>query len=302
MSKRTYILRYSLLVKRLRRKDFPDWPELQAYLERELEILRFQDESLNTGYSKRTFDRDKSDLREAFGIDIAYSPSQRGYSILEDDYEHQSFNRMLETFDLFNAMQLSNDASQFIHFEKRSPLGTEHIHGLLHAIKNRRQVSFTHTKFWEDFSTNRRVAPHGLKEFKNRWYLLARDGKDDLLKTFALDRISNLEITSDSIKLSDRVNLEEYFMNCFGVISSDHEPEEIVLAFSDFQGKYVESLPLHHTQEIVRKTGKELRVRLRLHVTFDLEMELLSYGSDVKVIAPLSLRKRIQERHRQAIT
>ena len=39
---------------------------------------------------------------------------------------------------------------------------------------------------------------YALKEFKNRWYVVARDAGDGLVKSFALDRLSDLEITGKS--------------------------------------------------------------------------------------------------------
>ncbi|MDZ7848137.1 MAG: WYL domain-containing protein [Owenweeksia sp.] len=287
-------------MRKLNSKNYPNWKEIQDYVERELEILSLQDESIEPNYSKRTFDRDKADFRETFGISIRYTASQRGYYIEEDAYHNQGFERILEAFDIFNALRLSQDVWPFIHLEQRRPQGTENLYGLLHAIKNKLEIRFTYHKFWEEEKSLRHVAPYGLKEYRNRWYVLAKDFKDDQLKTFGLDRLSELQMTNRKMDTSKPVDVEEYFRYCFGVIQWHEEPEEIELAFTAFQGKYIKTLPLHSTQEILEDSKKQLRVKLKLHITYDFTMELLSYGSDVMVIAPKRLKKDLQERHKLA--
>src|SRR5690606_6140821 len=100
--------------------------------------------------------------------------------------------RRMEAFDTFNALRIGENTSGSIHFENRKPLGTENLFGLIHAIKNRLNIMFTYQKFWEDEMTHRSVEPYALKEFKSRWYVLAKDHKDNNIKSFALDRLTNL--------------------------------------------------------------------------------------------------------------
>ncbi|MBS9768743.1 MAG: WYL domain-containing protein, partial [Flavobacteriaceae bacterium] len=55
------------------------------------------------------------------------------------------------------------------------------------------------------------------------------------------------------------------------------------------QGKYIKTLPLHHSQEILEDNEKGLKIRLKLAITYDFVMELLSLGKEVTVIKPQSL-------------
>ena len=49
-------------------------------------------------------------------------------------------------------------------------------------------------KFWDEDQDKktRIVHPLALKESRYRWYLVALDEKDSVIKSFALDRISNI--------------------------------------------------------------------------------------------------------------
>jgi predicted DNA-binding transcriptional regulator YafY len=212
-----------------------------------------------------------------------------------------NFQRMMEAFDMFNSLNLAQDLTPFIHLEKRRPQGTENLYGLLHAIKNKFQIKYEYQKFWEEEITTRTVEPYALKEFKNRWYVMAKDSKDGNVKSFALDRLSNLEISNRKFEYPKKYNIEEPYRYCFGIINPDDEvPQDILLSFDPVQGKYIKSLPLHETQQIVIDNEEELQVKLKLCVTHDLVMELLSFGSNMKVLQPKSLIDEIKSVHQKA--
>ncbi len=283
MSLRETISRQRLIINKLRKQP-ATFNDIAVYLARESEI-----QSYNFLVSTRTFQRDLEDIRSIYNIDIQYDFSRKLYFI-DDDGQPEVNERIIEAFDLFNALNVSDQLSSHIHFEKRKPAGTEHLYGLLHAIKNRLQIRFSYQKFWEDEITQRTVEPYALKEFKNRWYVLSKDQKDNNIKSFALDRLTNLEITNQHFVFPEDFNIEDNYRYCFGIISpNNQEPQEIILSFDPVQGKYIKSLPLHHSQQILADNGKELQIQLTLFVTYDLVKELLSFGEYVKILSPNSL-------------
>ena len=295
MSKRESIARYSLIINKLRK--YPaTFEEIADYLAVESEI-----QSYNFNVSKRTFQRDLLDIGLIYKIYIKYDFSRKMYYIDLDEKQEIS-ERILEAFDTFNALNISDRISTDIYFEKRRPLGTENFYGLLHAIKNQVQIKFIYQKYWEEQLTQRTTEPYALKEFKNRWYILAKDLKDSKVKTFALDRLTALEITKRGFQFSKDFNVNEYFRYCFGIIGPDgQKPQEIVLSFDTFQGKYIKSLPLHYTQEILKDNENELRIKLKLFITHDFIMELLSFGENVEVIKPKSLLDALKASYSSAL-
>ena len=301
MSKRGYISRYLLILKKLKVKPYSTYEELQTYIENQFDYLQMQDDNLQIGFSKRTLQRDINEIRNVFGIDIEYSKSQKGYFISQNENENMNFQRMMEAFEMFNSLNLAQDLTPFIYLEKRRPQGTENLYGLLHAIKNRLQIKFTYQKFWEEELSQRLVEPYALKEFKNRWYIMAKDSKDNNIKSFALDRLTNLEITNLNYQYPDNYSIEQSYRYCFGIISpNDEEPQDIILSFDPFQGKYIKTLPLHDTQQVLVDNDEEMKIKLKLCLTHDLVMELLSFGDNLKVIEPKSLADQIKQAHEKA--
>lgn len=295
MSKRESIARLNLIINKLRKAP-ATFREVSDYLARESELQDY-----NFNISTRTFQRDIDDILSLCHIDIQFD-FNRGVYHIESDAQPDINNRMLEAFDTYNALNVAEGLSRYIHFEKRKPQGTENLYGLLHAIKNKLKIKFTYQKFWEDDATNRTTDPYALKEFRNRWYLLAKDNKDGNIKTFALDRITELEITNKTFTIPKEYNAEESFRYSFGIISPDNQqPQDIVLSFENFQGKYIKSLPLHESQEVLVDNEDELQVKLKLFITHDFVMELLSYGPDMKVLKPKSLVNAIKSAYKNAL-
>lgn len=295
MSKREYFLRYSLILKRLQRGQ-ATFEDISNYLERKSELL-----DCDLSISKRTFQRDLTEIRDIFKIDIQYDFSRKVYSIEERD-KSEITGRMLEAFDMFNALNITDDLSNYIHFEKRKAQGTDNFYGILHCIKNRLLIRFPYLKFEEDEISKRDVEPYALKEFKGRWYLLAKDQKDNGLKTFGLDRIKELEITKKKFEWPRDFNANDLFKDYFGIINSgDKDLDAVILSFDTFQGKYIKSFPLHESQQVIMDNDKETQIKLSLHITYDFVMELLSFGDRVKVISPDSLQKEVCKTYKNAL-
>jgi proteasome accessory factor B len=288
MSKLIYFKRYLYVIDRLRSRPC-SFNDLQKHVMRKLEN---DDIETTFEYAIRTFERDKKDISTLFGIDIHYNRKDKTYTIDEEEIEDQSVTRMIDAFSIHHALQEGNKLSPSVFLEKRKSLGTEHIYGIIHAIQNGTILQFTYQKHWEDFSTQRKVYPIAIKESQQRWYLVALDKKDDTVKTFGLDRISTLKITDTKFK-PFTYNVEKEFLHAFGV--ETYSPaEKVVLEFSKQQGNYIKTFPLHESQHIVEETKVSVIFEIYINTTNDILMELLKYGSNVKVLSPIYLQNKIK--------
>ncbi len=251
-------------------------------------------EGENYNLTIRTFQRDIKEIQSLYNIDITYNRSEAVYEITEDANEERN-ERLFESFELYNALNVSDNLSRDIIFEKRRPLGTENLHGLLHAIKNKLQIAFKYEKYWGENNRIevRNVSPLALKESRYRWYLIALDKKDGHIKSFGLDRISDLEISSLKFNATENEKVDSLFKYSFGVTNDPGIPEKIILSLSPGQGRYIKSLPLHSSQKEILNNDKEYRIELMIHPTYDFIMEILSLGREVTVIQPESLKEEI---------
>lgn len=260
--------------------------EIDQYLEK-----KFQEKDLaDLSFSERTFKRDREVMENVLGIKIIFDFSKKIYFIENEELtnaEESVFDNLL----LVEAYREAKANSEIIFFEPRKSRGLNLLHGIIHAILHQNVLSFTYTKFWTDETSQRAVEPYALKEFQHRWYLLANEYKADKLfiKTYALDRIMDLEIKSIKFK-KQQYNVKEAFKNSFGIISADSEPKEIILSFDWEQGNYIKSLPLHHSQTILKEENEKSFFKYFLSPTYDFKKEILSFGNRVEVISPEDFR------------
>mgnify|MGYP000916272679 CR=1 FL=1 len=295
MSTRETLLRYNYIINKLRGGP-ATFDEILDYLN-----ARAEERDYNFTISQRTFQRDKQDILSLYGIIIEFDRSTKKYYIDTDDTTDE-YQRLLEYFDFINTFRFSENISKYVHLDKHPPLGTEYLLDMIDAMKEHKQITFEYKKFYDNSETLRHAEPYVLKEFKNRWYFVANDRSDNRIKTFALDRLSNLKITDVRFSEPEDFDANEYFKNCFGIVRPENAvAEEVKLSFPPKQGKYIKSLPLHNTQKIIIDNKDEFVITLQIFITFDFIQELLQFGDEVKVVKPDSLVKTIKQIHKKAL-
>ncbi len=298
MSKQTFLSRFSLIIKRLERGP-ADFNTLKHFLETESDI-----QGLNFNLSIRTLQRDIRHIEEQFGIEIINElKGDKRYYIKEQSENKEHTRRILEAYDMIHIVKSSQQHNKYIYFEARQPKGLDHFNALMYACSHKKIVSFRHFKYKDEARTDRTVHPIALKEAGGRWYLAAVDTKDKQLKTFGLDRMEELDISKTSFKEKYGFDMKGIFEHAFGVINEEKlKSEHIKLQMSHEQGQYLINFPLHHSQHVVEehKNG-DVVLGLHLKITYDLVMELMSFGEMIKVLTPKSLGKILHEKGRKMI-
>jgi predicted DNA-binding transcriptional regulator YafY len=294
MSKQTAITRYLLILKKLQRGP-ASFSDILFSLQTEGEI---RGASYTTDL--RTFQRDLREIESLFGVCIAYNRTAKAYAIAERTADRQQAVRLLESYEMLDALHATEGYAEHVFFEARRPGGLEHFSPLLGAIKASTVVRIGYQKFGES-PQSRLLHPLALKEARSRWYLVAQDPADSIIKTFGLDRIVDVEPTSKSFVRPAGLDLPALFRNFFGVLTPPDAPlERVLLRFTAFQGQYVKTYPLHHSQRVLEETSERVIIELTLSVTLDFVMELLSFGTSLTVLSPTELVEELARTHKQA--
>jgi len=290
MSKHGSIKRYHLIIELIKKNQYPSFDKIKNFLfENAFEI------------SSRTIQRDIEQIRFEFGVEIAYDNYKRGYYIDYDkSVDVETFIRFLEIVGtaelLTDSLKNSKDSLKYLSFDTAGGLiGIENLNPLLKATKEKRIVSFQHQNYQTDTLKDYIVHPYLLKEYQNRWYVVAFVPQLNQMRTFGIDRIRNIKIKTQKFKTDNALNPKEIFENVIGIIFSDEKLQKIILSFTPAQGKYIKSLPMHKSQEILIDDETELRICLYLIPNFELQQQILMYGDTVKVIEPKTLVQEIKE-------
>ena len=292
------LTRYLLIINKLQREKgrYVMAGELLQHVNRELEYRGY-----SSDISMRTLLRDIADICELrFPIEHKHN---YGYCLQADQpVFFTNTEEMLLNFDLLNAMNSESADNRYILAEHHRPVGSEQMPLLIDAIRKQHPIKFDYTLVrHNDNVICVNALPHFLKESNQRWYLLAKVG--DTLKSYGIDRIANIEVMEhEKFKRDQSINVEELFRDSYGIWQQTDIPvEDIELSYDALDGKFLKSLPLHHSQRVVCDTEEEFRITLRLRITNDFVMELLSRSRSLTVIRPQHLRERVYKVYQEAL-
>ena len=88
----------------------------------------------------------------------------------------------------------------------------------------------------------------------------------------------------------------DFFKYSFGITQvHDAKAEQVDLLFTPYQSAYILSQPLHHSQQTIKNDENGLHVQLKVYLTQELIMCILSYAAQVKVLGPKNLLKLISD-------
>lgn len=250
------------------------------------------------GIGIATFERDKSTLKYDFGIDLIYDSYEKTYSIaMPDDHELAFFIQFLEYQQLAATIGESlsdrKTASAYIDFENENQLsGIEQLDRLFYATKNHQVIKFKHRKFETPHALSYTLKPYLLKEYQSRWYVIGTN-KHDNFRSFGIDRIEELEVTSETFNPKPNT-IKQVYRSCVGV-SEVMKPRELVkLKFDISQKEYLEHLPLHYSQDNLEETETHVIYEYYVVNNFEFRQQILKYGGLVQVLSPQTLADQIK--------
>lgn len=294
MAVKEHIQRIILTARKIQSKPYISLEELGREMEHNMVARGFEPAT-----SPNTIKRDIQEIRENFHIEIKYCRANQGYYIEKD--ENDNIETLLEPFDMLYALDVDGGLPDFVYPEPCRPKGTKHLFTLIEAIRKHRKIAFTYSKYSTTATTKREIEPYALKECRGRWYVIGREDSG-AVKTFGLDRIEELAVLGARFTPDPTFNISEKFKYSYGIYSDEAYPiEEIVLAFDAEDGGYLKSVPLHPSQEIIKDTPDEFIIKLRIRLTLDFLMEIISRSWSLRVVSPESLRSRICQIYETAL-
>lgn len=270
-------------------------------MSRKIELKRIQELWIEDGLNDRkplsrtTFHRLKIAIEDMFGIRIECD-NQHQYFISNPETlkDNSTQNWMLQTLTINNVLIDSLSIKDRLVLEE-TPEGLEYLQTIIKAIKNNHVLFMTHRSFDKTESQTHHIKPYCLKAFLQRWYLLGKTTQNDELRIFALDRITDLEITKQTFQMDPNFNANSFFKNYFGVFIGKEHPERVVLRAYGNMAKFLRTLPKHPSQKEVATTDTYADFEYFLVPScLDFRQAILKEGSELEVIEPESLRNEIK--------
>lgn len=323
-------IRYRIIDRHIRNKykPFPTKEELRSACE---EALFGSDNGQNI--SDSTIEKDLFAMREEMDAPIKYSKRDKGYYYTEKDFsindiplsseEIESLHFATKTLMQFKDTSMfqqfglaidkifdriaafsevdTKDESEIIQFERGfASFGNEYLPQILEAIKHQLITTFEYESFISGVRKPRRVLPILLKEYRNRWYLIAFDFEKNTTITYALERMDELKITEE--KYEDKIDFsaKDFFKYSTGITAGKEEVKQIVFKADKIASKYIQSQPFHSSQKITVEEEGTTTFSLDALVSEELIRDMMSYGGEIVVLEPTSLREELVQRFLKA--
>lgn len=139
---------------------------------------------------------------------------------------------------------------------------------------------------------SRRIGPHYLYFAKGSLYLVGEDLDSQVVKTFSLPRMSEVEMLDEPYE-GIKSDPEEHFKDSFGIFRGE-SAVDISLQFAPEVAAFIRERSWHHSQRVVSRSDGTLDVHLHVALTPELKQWILGFGSQVTVQGPAALKESIQ--------
>jgi predicted DNA-binding transcriptional regulator YafY len=315
------LIRYRIIDRMIRNpyKTYPSKSDLREACEESLFGSTYGDHICDS-----TIEKDLFTMRMEHDAPIKYSRKHEGYFYEDPDYtindiplsedELESIRFAVQTLQQFQEVPYfkefgsaidkiatrvavagteGNETSAFIGFETAySSIGNQWLPLLLTAIQEKKTCHFTYASFKSGIAKERNVLPVYLKEYRNRWYLISFDLEKSDWITYALERMDGLVVNEVQHLLKEAFNPSSFFAETIGITTEKKAAERIELRVNDIASKYIESQPLHSSQE---KIGTNQFV-LTVQINEELIRTLLGFMGELQIISPAHLVQTWNER------
>lgn len=212
-----------------------------------------------------------------------------------------ALQKVIDVIDI-STSQRSGEQYDFIRPEKVPHVkGSNYLGKIIRAIREKKVLRMYYQPFYEDKPYFTEVHPYLLKEYKSRWYLIGLNDFKDQLRTYSLDRVRDIEESNIAYRVQT-FSAEAYFKNAIGIISPEGEPPVIRVAVQKTQAQYLITQPWHESQNIEEETEEETIFHFRVHPTYEFISLLLSYGKDLRVLSPDSLKTELKAQLEQMLS
>jgi predicted DNA-binding transcriptional regulator YafY len=295
----------------------------------------YEYEGIRDGVSKRTIQLDIQTMRsEKLGYNAPiivvdkkyYTYEDPKFSITKSKLNHADIDKMHEVVSLLKQLngfshfddmssviaKLENNIYKnkekgkvYIQFEGNPLLkGLGFINPLYQAVLNQTPLFIHYQSFKAKKAQEGIYYPYLLKEYRNRWFLIAKNKKSSAIMTLALDRILEFqELPQERFFPHESIDFLTYYDDVIGVTKSEKDnPMKMYLQFDAQTSPYILTKPFHASQTILKEDEKGIIISIEVVLNFELEREILGFGETIKVLGPRLLVKRMQRRLQKAVS
>ncbi|HXS74177.1 MAG TPA: YafY family protein [Rhodanobacteraceae bacterium] len=279
--------------------------------------------------SRATLYRDIAFLRDALGAPLESDPERHGFAYDREEADRFELPGLWLTSEELSALMALNEligrsdpgvlAGALAPFKARiERLLSDHAEGdalpierirvipygartldqrvfrtVAGAVLARRRLKFRYRARTTDADSTRLVSPQRLTHYRDNWYLDAWDHDREALRSFAVDRIAEPEQLDVPAMNRESDELDAVLASSYGIFAGAPKAWA-TLRFSARAARWVADEHWHSQQEGQFLPDGRYELRVPYSNSRELLMDVMKYGPDAEVIAPLPLREEMK--------
>ena len=189
------------------------------------------------------------------------------------------------------------EVSPYIQFEKVELNRAEKLDIFYRYITEKRVLEIQYLAFGSATPLDLTIIPVVLREYNNRWTLIAFCKQTNSYQNYPIDRIISEKLSSDSLTGESQFNPLEYFKNVIGnTVPQNQHTEEIIIRVLKNRAYYVETKKWHHSQMKITEDETSITFSLKLIPNREFWAKIMEHIEDLDILEPNVLKEELRNR------
>ena len=220
--------------------------------------------------------------------------------LLERFENHPKYNNLAEALIKFqDEEETESNTSIILYYDHNEEYkGIKYLKPLYLAIKKKQVLQITFKGFKDELPAVFEFHPHILKQYNRRWFVYGFN-KTKGIKEWSIpldERLMDFKVLEDDEYLELDTNWDMFFRTMVGVTRLPNAKiEKVVVRFHNGRENYFKTKPFQPDYEEFFEDDKQDQVWFESIINKELVQQLLSYGQDVEILSPDSLKNEMKE-------
>jgi predicted DNA-binding transcriptional regulator YafY len=177
----------------------------------------------------------------------------------------------------------------FIAFEHVNAKNIERLDEFYRYVTEQRIREIDYTPF--GYETEKRIVlPVQLREFNNRWTLVAYDKEKTAYQNFPLDRIGKVRLSAETFVNVHKFDGENHFKDIIGNTVMEVPLETITFTMQKRRAFYVETKPWHVSQQKINEDENSMTFEIKIRPNNEFWAKVMEHMEDIEILSPQFLR------------
>lgn len=191
----------------------------------------------------------------------------------------------------------SLEENPYIQFEKVELKNIEKLDLYYKYITENRTLDIGYQYFGSEATTCITIVPIQLREYNNRWTLIAFNKEKSDYQNFALDRIVSERYSTENLSGESTFDIHNFFKNVIGNTVITNKPiETIRFKIKKRRAYYVATKKWHHSQVLESEDSTSMTFSLQVIPNRELWAKIMEHFEDIEILEPEDMVKEFRER------